>query len=122
MVLMAVVIATTILRMNTRKPSYGSWIYRLQQVLAVVLLFGGSGLARAQSSEADQTVAQWSASNSTCRNANVPALEAVGACEQRDTLSKVLSLMDYCHDPSGKGEAARWVACDAANKALESKL
>lgn len=123
MMLMAVVIATTIFDMNIAKPIYGSWVQRLQLItLLAVVLLGHGGLAQAQSSEVGQTIAQWNASNSTCRNASAPALEAVGACEQRDTLSKVLALMNYCHDPSDKAEAAKWTACDAANKALESDL
>lgn len=110
--------------MNTRKPICDTRIYRLQltTLLAAVFLLGGAGLAQAQPSEAGQTIAQWNATNSTCRNTSVPALEAVGACEQRDTLSKVLSLMDYCHGASVKGEAPTWTTCDAAKKALEAKL
>ena len=48
---------------------------------------------------------------------NAPALEAVGACEQRDTFSKLLTLMDYCYGPSEKAGPATWSPCDAAKKA-----
>lgn len=68
----------------------------LASMLFVALLLAGVRLANAQPADAGRTVAQWHATNETCRNVNVPALEAVGACEQRDTFSKVLSLMDYC--------------------------
>jgi len=54
-----------------------------------------------------QLVQQWTATDATCRNASAPAIEAVGACEQRDTVSKLLALAGYCHD-------ARWAPCGKA--------
>jgi len=51
-----------------------------------------------------QLVQQWTATDATCRNASAPAIEAVGACEQRDTVSKLLALARWCHD-------GRWVPC-----------
>ena len=56
-------------------------------------------------------VAQWSAADATCRNAATPAIEAIGGCEQRDSLSKLLTLANYCHvAPTGDGPA-RWTPC-----------
>ena len=52
-----------------------------------------------------QLIQQWAASDTTCRNAAAPAIEAVGACEQRDTQSKLLALARYCHD------GGRWAPC-----------
>lgn len=51
-----------------------------------------------------QLVRQWTAADATCRNAAAPAIEAVGACEQRDTVSKLLALARWCHH-------GRWVPC-----------
>ena len=57
-----------------------------------------------------QLVQQWTATDATCRNAATPAVEAVGACEQRDRVSKLLALAGYCHDrswsPCGKEREA----------------
>jgi predicted aspartyl protease len=94
----------------------------LAALLLVTLLLGGVRLAQAQSADAGPTIARWNATNATCRNVNVPALEAIGACEQRDTFSKVLSLMDYCYGPTEKAGPATWGACDAAKKAQDSAL
>jgi hypothetical protein len=78
--------------------------------------------ARAQSADVPQTVAHWSASNATCRNATTPALEAVGACEQRDRFSKLLAQMSQCYGPSGNGGPATWSPCDAPKVARDSAL
>jgi clan AA aspartic protease (TIGR02281 family) len=56
-------------------------------------------------------VQRWIASNATCRNAAVGAADAVGACEQRDTLSKLLTLANYCHGPAEGTEPAGWTPC-----------
>ena len=81
-----------------------------------------SAPTHAQSGEVAQTVAQWNASNATCRNANAPALEAIGACEQRDRFSKLLALMNQCYGPPGNGGAPGWSPCDAAKLAQDSAL
>lgn len=94
----------------------------LAPFLLAAVLSGGLGSARAQSADAGRTIAQWNAVNSTCRNANTPALEAVGACEQRDTFSKLLALMDYCYGPAGKAGPASWSRCDAVKRAQDSSL
>jgi hypothetical protein len=78
--------------------------------------------AQAQASEAGQTIAQWNASNATCRNAAAPALEAIGACEQRDRFSKLLALMNQCYGPADKGGPSGWSPCDAAKAAQDSAL
>jgi len=86
------------------------------------LLPGNVRSAQAQSADAGRSIAKWDAANATCRNADIPALEAVGACEQRDTVSKLLSLMDLCYGPARKAGLATWTPCDAAKKAQDSLL
>lgn len=79
-------------------------------VLVATLMLAGMP-ARAQSGEAAQFIAQWQASNALCRNPATPAIEAIGACEQRDTYSKLLSASNYCYGP-GEGTApAGWTPC-----------
>ena len=78
--------------------------------------------AQAQSGDAGQTIAQWNASNATCRNANAPALEAMGACEQRDRFSKLLALANHCYGPTESGGPPGWSPCDAAKAARDSAL
>ena len=94
---------------------------------AVVAMLALLGLpARAQSGDVVQTVAHWNASNATCRNAATPALEAIGACEQRDRFSKLLAQMNQCYGPSASGASGNgapgWGACDAARAAQDSAL
>ncbi|MDB5489634.1 MAG: hypothetical protein JWQ58_3349, partial [Reyranella sp.] len=60
--------------------------------------------------EAAQFIAQWQASNALCRNPATPAIEAIGACEKRDTYSKLLSASNYCYGPTA-GAAAGWTPC-----------
>jgi aspartyl protease family protein len=91
-------------------------------VLSIVV-----GSAKAQTGEmpsgnAAQLIAQWQASNSTCRSQSTSALAAVGACEQRDTFSKLLALTNFCYGPMDKGAAATWSPCDAAKAARDSAL
>lgn len=81
--------------------------------------------AQAQQNDAAQTVAHWNASNATCRNVATPALEAIGACEQRDRFSKLLAQMNQCYGPPANGAtigAPGWSACDAARAAQDSTL
>lgn len=70
----------------------------------------------------EQTIAQWQASNATCRSQSAPALAAIGACEQRDTVSKLLALMNYCYGPTEKTVLASWSPCDATKAARDSAL
>ncbi|WP_422010812.1 retropepsin-like aspartic protease family protein [Reyranella sp.] len=86
-----------------------------------MLLFG----ARApQAQEAAQFIAQWQSSNAVCRAPATPALEAIAACEQRDTYSKLLSASNYCYGPI-EGAPAGWTPCGgdpAAGKPSEKAL
>jgi clan AA aspartic protease (TIGR02281 family) len=95
---------------------------RRHGLIAVAILTLLSLPARAQSGDVSQTVTQWNASNATCRNAATPALEAIGACEQRDRFSKLLALMNQCHGPTDKGGPAAWSPCDPAKAARDSAL
>jgi aspartyl protease family protein len=95
----------------------------------MTLLFNLTGPAGAQAIEgvaasatAEQTIAQWKASNVTCRSPTASALAAVGACEQRDTYSKLLAQMNYCYGPTDKAGAASWSPCDAGKASQDSAL
>src|SRR5690348_4648283 len=73
------------------------------RLLCLIALVGSVGPlmpAQAQSGDAGRTITLWNESNATCRNANVPALEAIGACEQRDRFSKLLAQMSQCYGPT----------------------
>ncbi len=71
-----------------------------------------------------QLVAQWTAADRTCRDPATSAIDAVGACEQRDSFSKLLSLASYCHDPADNRGPARWTPCagDRARAARDAAL
>lgn len=58
-----------------------------------------------------QLVVQWTTADATCRSPTASAIDAVGACEQRDTFSKLLALANYCHDPASRTGPARWTPC-----------
>lgn len=73
----------------------------------------------AQAEDVAQTIAHWNASNATCRSASAPALEAIGACEQRDRFSKLLAQMNQCYGPSDNGRPG-WSPCDTAKAAQDS--
>jgi predicted aspartyl protease len=88
-------------------------------VTVVTILAVPSLLARAQSGDVAQAITQWHASNTTCRNMATPALEAIGACEQRDRFSKLLAQMNQCSGQSGSAAPA-WSGCDAARAAQAS--
>lgn len=71
-----------------------------------------AGPAHAQTTEAPATeprqlLAQWQASDATCRNPATSAIAAVGACEQRDLYAKLLEQQRYCYRASDKA----WAAC-----------
>jgi clan AA aspartic protease (TIGR02281 family) len=74
----------------------------------------------AQSGTVVQTIAHWNGSNAICRNPGTPALEAIGACEQRDRFSKLLAQMNQCYGPSEDG--ASWSFCDAAKGVQDAAL
>lgn len=90
------------------------------------MLLAMAGLAAcpalAQPNDVAKTVAQWNASNTTCRNREAPALEAIGACEQRDRYSKLLALMNQCYGPTAPSRPASWSPCDPAKAAQDSAL
>jgi len=79
-------------------------------------LLSFAGLAQAPNDEpaapAAQLVARWTAADATCRSTTAAAIDAVGGCDQRDTLSKVLAQANYCH-AAAAGGAPRWMPCTA---------
>jgi aspartyl protease family protein len=88
----------------------------LRVVALATLLALLAGRANAQATDgattdAGQLMQRWRAADTTCRSPTATALAAVGACEQRDTLSKLLSQMNYCHGPADKAGAAMWTPC-----------
>lgn len=93
---------------------------------AIVVMLVLVGLpVQAQLGDVAQTIAHWNASNATCRNAATPALEAIGACEQRDRFSKLLAQMNQCYGPPVDGAANGapvWGSCDATRAAQDAAL
>jgi clan AA aspartic protease (TIGR02281 family) len=81
----------------------------LTTLAAALLLEAGAPHAQT-GGESAQFVAQWRRSNAACRATATPALEAIAACEQRDTYSKLLSASNYCYGP-GDGTPAGWTPC-----------
>lgn len=77
--------------------------------LAATLLLEAAA-AQSQSQEAPQFIAQWQRSNAACSAPATPALEAIAACEQRDTYSKLLSASNYCYGPV-EGAPPGWTPC-----------
>ena len=87
--------------------------------VVTLLLLALTGHANAQASDSSATdpgqlASRWQAANTTCRSPAATAISAVGACEQRDTLSKLLAQMSYCYEPAEKNGAAAWTACGSA--------
>jgi aspartyl protease family protein len=89
-------------------------------MLAVAVL-GNPARLHAQPGEAERMIARWTASNATCRNANAAVAEAVGACDERDRLSKILAMLNQCYGAAEKGPAG-WSPCDEAKKAQSAQL
>ena len=80
------------------------------------LLAAFAGRANAQATDGATTdpaqlISRWQAANTTCRSQTATAIAAVGACEQRDTLSKLLTQMDHCFGPTDKAGPATWTPC-----------
>jgi hypothetical protein len=102
--------------------------YGLKRAVASVVALAAHLLASAAFAQGDgagnaaQAIAQWNASNAVCRTKDAPAIEAVGACEQRDVYSKLLALANYCYGPGPQGAPAGWSPCDAAKSAQDSAL
>jgi aspartyl protease family protein len=97
---------------------------KLATLHVAALLLALAGRANAQATDSattdpGQLVARWQAANMTCRSATATAMAAVGACEQRDTLSKLLAQMNYCYGPTDKTGPTTWAACGA--KALQEQ-
>jgi aspartyl protease family protein len=98
---------------------------RLTALPLAALLLALAGHANAQATDSATTdpaqlVSRWQAANATCRSSTATAMAAVGACEQRDTLSKLLAQMNYCYGPADKTDPATWAACGA--KALQESV
>ena len=66
----------------------------LAPILLVALLLGGVRLAQAQSADAGPTIARWNATNATCRNVGVPALEAIGASDDLTHAASALERLE----------------------------
>ena len=81
--------------------------------VALALLLAAGAAARAQTESTEQLIARWTASDTTCRNPSASAVDAVGACEQRDTLAKVLALAGLCHGPVAGKSGPAWTPCAA---------
>jgi clan AA aspartic protease (TIGR02281 family) len=97
---------------------------RLTGLHVAALLFVFAGRANAQATDnattdPGQLVARWQTANTTCRSPTAKALAAVGACEQRDTLSKLLAQVNYCYGPADKTGPATWTACGSAKAPQE---
>ena len=95
------------------------------RTVCLACAIGGS--AQAQTSEGppanpEQLVARWQASDTTCRSPAASAIDAVGACEQRDTFSKLLAQANFCYGRTAPSGPATWSACDAAKAAQDSAL
>ena len=90
-------------------------------VLVVALL---AGLANGQTTEGggdtQQLIAQWQATDATCRNPQTAAITAIGACDQRDVYSKLLTLQRYCHRPADNAANAGWTPCGPDSAALQA--
>jgi len=106
----------------TRGGGFMKWRDVLAVLACAAAVLGPVLPTQAQSGDVAQTISSWNASNATCRNASTPALEAVGACEQRDRFSKLLAQMNQCYGPPEKGGPPAWSACDAAKLARDSAL
>jgi aspartyl protease family protein len=90
---------------------------------ALLIVLAGNASAQAIDSattDPAQLTSRWQTANATCRSPTATAVAAVGACEQRDTLSKVLAQMNYCYGPADKASPATWAACGA--KALQESV
>jgi len=84
-----------------------------------------AGHANAQSTDSATTdpaqlVSRWQAADTTCRSHTATAVAAVGACEQRDTLSKLLTQMNYCFGSADNAGPATWTVCSGKQALQDS--
>ena len=97
---------------------------RLTALPLAALLLASAGHANAQATDSatdpGQIISRWQAASATCRSPTATAVAGVGACEQRDTLSKLLAQMNYCYGPADKAGPETWAACGA--KALPDSV
>lgn len=90
-------------------------------MLVLALLAGlASGQTTEGGSDAQQLIAQWQATDATCRNPQTAAITAIGACDQRDVYSKLLTLQRYCHRPAENAASAGWAPCGPDSAALQT--
>lgn len=91
-------------------------------IAAVLSLFAAfaSGQQMDGGSDAQTLISQWQASDATCRNPQSAAIAAIGACEQRDVFSKLLTLQRYCHRPTESAANAGWAPCGPDAAALQA--
>lgn len=94
---------------------------KLQRLVPCVMLFGMMSWAAAAQmatdeppAAADELVARWTTADARCRGP-VAAIDAVGACEQRDTLSKLLAQANYCH--AAASAPPNWKPCTSGRAA-----
>lgn len=84
-------------------------------LFAVALMLAFAMPSRAQDVEGGYAVSQilaaWQTSNATCLDRNSAALEAIAACEQRDTLSKRLAQLNYCDSSPEAKPTTNWQPC-----------
>jgi len=97
---------------------------RLTALHVAAALLALTGRANAQATDGattdpGQLVSRWQATNTTCRSPAATAMAGVGACEQRDTLSKLLTQMNYCYGPADTNGPATWGACGGAKAARD---
>lgn len=88
--------------------------------LSLLAGFASSQQADGGGAEAQQLIAQWQQTDATCRNPQTSAINAIGACEQRDVFSKLLTLQRYCHRPSETAANAGWAPCGPDAAALQA--
>jgi aspartyl protease family protein len=85
---------------------------------ALVLLVALIGTADAQTAaSSDELIGRWTTNDAICRNPAASAVDAIGGCEQRDTLAKVLALAGFCHaSAAGRKSDPAWTRCGAGRQ------
>jgi hypothetical protein len=89
--------------------------FPLAAVFGALLLFapaqGQTQAVDGAATDTQQLLSSWNASNATCRDQTAAALAAIAACEQRDTLSKRLAQLSYCHKRADGTGPGTWLMC-----------